>query len=103
MLFRGVIQDAIQRATTSAAAAILLAGLLFGLVHAVTLSYAIFATLVGIYLGWLFIADGDLTAPIVAHGVYDFIALAYLAKIRQPRWQQRDALQTKSPEYEVDV
>ena len=102
MLFRGVIQDAIQQATSSVPTAILMTSLLFGLVHVVTLSYAIFATLVGIYLGWLFVAVGDLTAPIVAHAVYDFIALVYLAKIRQPRGKEEQP-QSKTPEHEVDV
>lgn len=85
MLFRGMIQDAlVERIGAGPIAAILVTGTLFGLAHAVTWSYALFASLVGLYLGWLYVAAGDLAAPIVAHGVYDFFALAYLARIRQP-------------------
>ena len=52
--------------------------LLFGLAHALTRTYAVLATLVGFYLGFLFWLTGNLLAPILAHAVYDFVALVYL-------------------------
>ena len=36
----------------------------------------------GVYFGWLAVAADDLLAPIIAHAVYDFAALAYLTRRR---------------------
>ncbi len=88
MLFRGVLQEVIARSLadqglTSPILAIIAAGVLFGLAHAISLAYAVFATLVGFYLGWLFTWSGDLAVPIVTHAVYDFVALVYLARFRR--------------------
>ena len=43
------------------------------------------AGLIGLYLGWLWMATGNLLVPIVTHTVYDFVVLVYLVKIRTPR------------------
>ena len=55
----------------------------------VSAGYAVLAALMGIYLGWLFLATGNLAVPIVTHGVYDFLALVYIlnhaGKILQSR------------------
>jgi hypothetical protein len=61
------------------------AALLFGLAHFITPTYAVLAGTMGLYLGWLWIDTGNLLVPITAHAVYDFLALAYLAKIRPGR------------------
>jgi membrane protease YdiL (CAAX protease family) len=85
MLFRGVIQEAVAGrldGPLGVAVALVLASLLFGLAHAITPSYAVLAGLVGLYLGGLWIATGNLLVPITAHAVYDFLALVYLVKIR---------------------
>ena len=52
-----------------------------------TKTYALIATLIGAYLGILWIAIGNLLAPIATHAVYDFVALAYFlrAHVRQRR------------------
>lgn len=109
MIFRGVIQDAIRdwwsadRFAAATPVAILATAALFGLAHAVTRAYALFATLVGIYLGCLYVAVGDLTAPIVAHGLYDFVALVYLAKIHQPCFPAEKNSQTNAPVSREDI
>lgn len=94
LLFRGVLQAAMAEWTGdflphSPAGKmvgdwIALAGvaILFGMLHAVNAAYAVLATLMGLYLGWLWIVTGNLAVPIVAHGVYDFLALAYLLRRR---------------------
>ncbi|MFO0897176.1 MAG: CPBP family glutamic-type intramembrane protease [Pirellulales bacterium] len=56
------------------------ASLLFGLAHAVTKTYVVLAGLVGLYLGGLWLWSGNLVAPIVAHGLYDFIAILWLLR-----------------------
>jgi len=83
-LFRGVIQEVIARWTGEAAGpwiGLAIASVLFGLAHAVTPTYAVMATLMGAYLGWLWIVTGNLLVPITTHAVYDFIALGYLVKL----------------------
>jgi membrane protease YdiL (CAAX protease family) len=81
MLFRGVLQAALAD-WLGAGAGLAAASLLFGLLHAITPTYAVLATLLGAYLGWVWMASGNLLAPVVAHALYDFVALLYL--VRQP-------------------
>ncbi len=83
LLFRGVVQTALE-GWLGLTAAIVLANVLFGLIHFVTPAYAIWAMLVGAYFSGLWaLCDRNLLAPIVAHAVYDFIALAYLTRSRR--------------------
>jgi len=60
----------------------LIASVLFGLFHPITPTYAALAAAIGLYLGWLWLACGNLLTPIVTHALYDFLALAYLVKLR---------------------
>ncbi len=82
-LFRGVIQTAIA-GHVPAWTAITLTAVLFGIVHWLTPTYAVLAGLVGAYLGWALVASGNLLVPIVAHGLYDFVALAVLVRVKSP-------------------
>jgi membrane protease YdiL (CAAX protease family) len=77
LLFRGVLQPALA-VPLGPWWALLAASLVFGLVHALSVSYAVFATLMGLWLGALWIASGNLLVPIVAHAAYDFLTLVYL-------------------------
>jgi uncharacterized protein len=97
LLFRGVLQvtltkwtgDFLPHSPTCAIVGdwIALCGVavLFGMVHAVTVGYALLATLMGFYLGWLWLATGNLIVPIVAHAVYDFLALMYFVRRRRAK------------------
>ena len=78
-LFRGVIQVALSDAFTPAVG-LVLASVIFGLAHYVNLTYAVYAALFGLYLGWLMIATDNLLAPIVVHSLYDFFALDVLMR-----------------------
>jgi hypothetical protein len=80
MLFRGVVQTGIERASGSPWLAVAGASVLFGLAHPITRTYAVLAGLIGVYLGWLFLASGNLLVPIVTHAAYDFAALVYLLR-----------------------
>jgi uncharacterized protein len=85
MLFRGVVQTATAHAIGGPAGVwlgLLAAAVLFGLLHSVTPTYAILAGIVGLYFGGLWLLCGNLLAPIIAHGAYDFIALVYLVRVR---------------------
>ncbi len=78
-LFRGVLQSALA-GPIGPWAALLVASVLFGLVHFVTATYAVLAGLIGLYLGWLFLRTGNLLVPIVVHALYDFVALSLLVQ-----------------------
>jgi membrane protease YdiL (CAAX protease family) len=79
VLFRGLIQGALT-AWWGPGPALAAASLLFGLCHAVNGAYAVLATVMGGYLGWLFLASENLLVVIVAHALYDFIALICIEK-----------------------
>ncbi|MBA3482069.1 MAG: CPBP family intramembrane metalloprotease [Pirellulales bacterium] len=90
LLFRGALQPLAER-WWGLAAGLVAVSLLFGLVHAVSPAYFLFATIVGFYLGWLSAFFDDLVAPIVVHAAYDFAALQVL----------RHAPNNKDPNAEV--
>jgi uncharacterized protein len=76
MLFRGVLQFELGRRFGNVAA-VTVASVIFGALHAVTPMYAFLATLASIYFGWLYLMSGNLAVPIITHAVYDFGALLY--------------------------
>lgn len=79
LLFRGVIQAQLVE-WTNPVAGLVLASLIFGAAHALSKLYFLLATLIGLYLGWLLQRYGELVTPIIAHALYDFLALVYLSK-----------------------
>ncbi|MGD9724636.1 MAG: lysostaphin resistance A-like protein [Pirellulales bacterium] len=83
LLFRGLLQAGVDRWTGMPWLAIAVAGLLFGLAHPISTTYVVLAALIGVYLGWLLLATDNLLVPIVAHAVYDFVALVYLLRGEQ--------------------
>lgn len=87
LLFRGALQAAISQ-RYGIVPALLAASVAFGLVHFLNSAYAVFATVVGAYCGWLWLISGNLLVPIIAHGLYDFLALVYLTRWRRPPWRQ---------------
>ena len=73
-LFRGILQPLVG---------IVIASMLFGLAHVGStrmLPFGVWATGMGAIMGTLAMATGGLTAPIVAHGVYDILALEYIRR-----------------------
>ena len=76
LLFRGLLQSWLA-GFSPVVVAILLSNLVFGLLHMRTILYAVIAGLVGVYLGVLFAATGNLIAPMAAHALYDAVALEY--------------------------
>jgi len=57
---------------------ILITSAIFGFLHYLSTTYAIYAFLTGIYLGLIYQVFGNLYIVMVIHAVYDFIALVYL-------------------------
>lgn len=76
-LFRGVLQCFIAE-QAGALTGLLLASALFGLVHWVSWAYALFAALLGLYLGVAFVLADNLLVPIVIHGLYDLVLVGWL-------------------------
>ena len=75
VLFRGFIQTYLGE-LTQPYFALVITSIVFGALHAVSVSYFIFATIVGLYLGGLFLWSDNLLIPIAAHFLYDFVALS---------------------------
>jgi len=75
-IFRGIIQQVLER-NLGGGAALVLAGLLFGAAHLnaqLLMSVCIF----GIFLGFVFFATRNLTYTIIAHGLFNTVALVQL-------------------------
>jgi membrane protease YdiL (CAAX protease family) len=83
LLFRGVLQPVLI-GWFGAVIGLLGSSVVFGLLHSVTPTYAILATLIGAYFGGLVLWTANLLPPIIAHGVYDFAALVYLTRVAVP-------------------
>jgi membrane protease YdiL (CAAX protease family) len=81
MLFRAVVQGAAAH-RIGIWSAWVVASLLFGLMHAVTPTYVVLATLAGLYLGGVWLLTENLTVVIVAHAFYDFLALIYMLRVK---------------------
>lgn len=77
LLFRGVLQ-AWFAGLTGAWPAVLLASLVFGLLHHLSRTYFVMAVGIGVYLGALYQLSGNLLIPILVHALYDGVAITYL-------------------------
>ena len=75
-LFRGVFQTILtKKFSTNIGLAV--SGLVFGLLHAVTPVYALFAALASFFFGHLYNISGNLAVPMICHAVYDVGALMW--------------------------
>jgi membrane protease YdiL (CAAX protease family) len=79
MFFRGVLQAAFAGGL-GRWGALAAASALFGLMHAVSPTYAVLAAVMGALLGALWIHSGNLLAPVIVHGLYDLVVLVYLLR-----------------------
>jgi uncharacterized protein len=96
LLFRGALQTKLAE-WTSPIMGLLLTSFLFGLAHALSKLYFFFAIAVGAFLGWLALEYHDLVAPMVAHALYDFVALVYLSKNAMRREPSPDPSTPSTP------
>ena len=75
LLFRGLLQEGLSRwigPPTGVWVALAAASVFFGLLHPMNGAYILLAAVMGLVLGGLWIASGNLLVPIVTHAVYDF-------------------------------
>jgi membrane protease YdiL (CAAX protease family) len=84
VLFRGVMQGELARRLPGVLALVLTSAV-FGLAHFLTVSYALLAAVAGLYFGALYWAQGNLLIPIIAHALYDLVALLQLARMYRAR------------------
>jgi membrane protease YdiL (CAAX protease family) len=70
-LFRGLIQNALERAFGRVALPI--ASIVFGLAHLPDLRYVLLATLAGVAYGWVYQATRRITASAITHALVDWI------------------------------
>lgn len=83
LLFRGVLQPLTGPVWSN---------VLFGLAHCITPEYALLAGLLGGYLAWVLDLSENILAPIIAHGLYDFVAFLVVARECQIAVPPEDAL-----------
>lgn len=81
LLFRAVMIPALMP-WLGLTAALIVSSITFGAIHAITRMYVVYATLMGLYLGVLWLASENLAIPIVTHATYDFAALAWFVRIK---------------------
>ncbi|GIW82675.1 MAG: hypothetical protein KatS3mg105_4482 [Gemmatales bacterium] len=65
--------------------AFLISNLLFGLLHPLTFTYFVLATIMGYFLSYVVFLTDNLLPVILAHGIYDFVALIYVVKFMPAR------------------
>lgn len=90
LLFRGTIQPWLEN-IGGYQFGLLASNVIFGLVHAISRMYAIITGAVGIYLGYLMDINDqrNLLAPMITHGLYDFLAFIVVADtVRKKRAEQ---------------
>ncbi|MDP1571235.1 MAG: CPBP family intramembrane metalloprotease [Vicinamibacterales bacterium] len=78
LFFRGLLQPLIGLPAAS---------VVFGLAHVAgreMAGFGVWAALMGALLGGLAMVTGGLLAPVVAHGVYDVLALTYIRRTTVP-------------------
>ena len=79
MLFRGAIQTSLG-AWLGDLWGLSLAGLLFGMLHPISIPYIVVTFGVGLFLGGEYLYTGNLLAVIVTHALYDFALMGYLLR-----------------------
>jgi membrane protease YdiL (CAAX protease family) len=73
-VFRGILQPL---------TGLMVASVIFGLAHVGgvrMLAFGVWAAMMGVVMGVLAMVTGGLTAPMVAHGLYDILALEYIRR-----------------------
>jgi hypothetical protein len=83
LLFRGLVQGGLQGWMGEPygwAFGLAVASAAFGICHWLNATYAVITAVIAIHLGVVFLLVDDLAAPIVAHALFDFVAILYLTR-----------------------
>ena len=98
LFFRGWLQGVLTT-KFSVWLGILIASLIFGLLHYLSTTYAIYAFLTGMYLGLIYQASENLYIVMAIHALYDFIALVYLFK-KSKAQKEKDSISATGQQVE---
>ncbi len=100
-LFRGVLQIWMAQ-RWGEVAGLVVSNLVFGMCHAITITYVVLAFCMGVYLGLLMDvpAERSLLSPMIAHGLYDFFAFLLVAADWRKRLRERQ--EEDAPEEEKE-
>jgi membrane protease YdiL (CAAX protease family) len=79
LLFRGVLQP-IGVKYLGLYGGVLVVNVLFSLLHPFSIAYLVLACLIGCYMSVLYVATDNLLAPMIVHGLYDFVALVWMMR-----------------------
>jgi hypothetical protein len=82
LFFSGVVQQTLAD-WLNPLGGLILASILFGFLHPFTPTYIVIAAGMGAYLGYVWMASGNLLVAIIAHGLYDFLVL--MAVVRKAK------------------
>lgn len=88
MLFRGIVQAWVTDKVGEPYGVEIglgVAAVIFGLLHGLTPTYALLAGGIGLYLGEIWLATGNLLVPITSHALYDFFALLYFVRVHKSK------------------
>jgi CAAX protease family protein len=100
MLFRGVLQSSLE-AWLGIGWGLLVASLLFGLLHPISMPYIVVTVVVGLYLGGAFMLTGNLLTVMVTHSLYDFALMSYLLRYHY-RGGPINPIQPLDPDANID-
>ena len=82
LFFRGWMQ-AVLVERSGVLIGVLVTSLVFGFLHYLTTTYAVYAFLTSIYLGIIYLVTGNVFIVMAIHAIYDFVALVYLVRKRK--------------------
>ncbi len=86
VMFRGVVQAWLE-VQLGWWWALVVASILFGFMHPITRLYVTLAAVMGVWFGLVWLWAGSLWAPVLAHGLYDAIALVVCVRgLRREGW-----------------
>ena len=85
IIFRGILLNALGR-VMSVKGAVLVSSAVFGLLHRTSVATVVTATVMGVVLACIYLANRNLVNSMVVHGLYNFLALllSYKAQIIDP-------------------
>ncbi len=80
VFFRAFLQGSLGR-VVNPWIALAVVSAVFGVVHMVSIGYAIFAGLLGFYLGTLLLLTGNLFVAVAVHALFDFVAILLVSRM----------------------
>ena len=101
MLFRGVFQQTLMD-LLGEGWGIVLASLLFGVLHPISISYALMTFGVGLYLGTVYAVSGNLLTSITCNITYVFILMSSLVHPGDPNRPRRNPITAIEDDRSID-